>query len=56
MDKLMKLGSVIEKEAEKHPDLQTLLLAKELSDKRQYLRKNEILRHLLLSQSTTHVP
>lgn len=47
MDKPIKLGSVIEKDAEKHPDLQTLLLAKELSDKRQYLRKNEILRHLL---------
>ena len=47
MDKLIKLGSVIEKDAEKHQDLQTLLLAKELSDKRKYLRKNEILRHLL---------
>ena len=35
------------KEAERHPDLDALLLAKELSDKKQYLRKNYILRNLL---------
>lgn len=47
MDNPLNMGSVIEKVAEKHPDLQTLLLAKELSDKKKYIQKNELLRHLL---------
>ena len=35
------------KEAERHPALDNLILAKELSDKKQYLRKNAIIRQLL---------
>lgn len=45
----MSVITDIMKEAERHPALDKLLTAKQLSDRKRYLRKNQILRELMTS-------